>query len=409
MDRSGAPYGQYGERQANRVANQGAVMADAKYDIGARVAITMENSSAGTSMYDGAADAQVWNIEPHSLCFTVPGVQGSMGDSRLLVLSTLNGLGATASALYPNDPEAVRLAVKNQIQFVGINYQGLSGARGDVERGVAIQLGGLHTLSMGNGEYGADREDDPTIRPGDAVAWDVPEPSSNGRKGPGGKPRHGIPENKFLLQLRKASPRSSAQALLAHVLSVTSSPNEWRKAMGEHLSGTNAWHSAVKNVVHSYFTAISLAVGYLVKEDYVGGAGNLGHGTGDEVAVKLAQLLGVIPGASGKTAAARQLQFDLAKRIFHSPKDLASEFGTSKRGDGVLQSSSRSLAAGGFKVQNTDAGKLLLQQLNHFPRAVSSIDYAVLRNHGAIVGKATTGGSAQGSGNVHVYLGHHGS
>ena len=411
MSTAGEPYGQYLDRQGNPVANQGAVMANAAYDIGARVAIQMDNQNNAQSMYDGSGDPGVWNIAPHSLCFTVPGVHGSLGDSRLQILDTVNGLGSVASMLNPDDKEAVRQAAKNQIQFIGVNYQALSAERNNVERGVAIQLGGLHTLPIGNGEYGDDKDSDTVIRPGDMLAWEMPEPGPNGRKLAGGRPRKGIPANKYILQVRKASSLSSAHALLHHVSRVVRDPAVWRKSMGEHLAGTNAWHSAVKNVIHSYFTGVSLAVGALVDGGYLlRGLGlPAGIASGNDVAIAVAKLLGVIDGNTTKQA--KDMQLALARRIFHAPEDIATEFGTSRIPNGPMVYAGRISAGQGRGRVDTskEAGKLLLEQLNHFTRGVAAFDNAVLRNHATIIGKATTGGSAQGTGNVHVYLGHHGS
>ena len=127
-------------------------MANASFAIGTKIAIQTENQRKAPSAYGNAGSEEVWNIDPHDLLFTVHGVQGSMGDSRLQVLSCLNGLGVDASILYPDEPEMVRQAVKNQVQYVGLAYQQLRAVRGEVERGVAVQLGGLHTVRIGNGQ-----------------------------------------------------------------------------------------------------------------------------------------------------------------------------------------------------------------------------------------------------------------
>lgn len=200
VGRPSAPYGTYLERTANPIANQGAVMANAAYNVGAKIAIQLENQRTAPSAYGNASDEQVWNIDPHDLLFTVCGSSGSMGDSRLQVLPCLNGLGVDASVLYPDDPEMIRQAVKNQVQYVGVAYQALRAVRGEVERGIAVQLGGLHTVRNGNGMF--DEDVDTNLRPGDLLVADVPSPGQRGlHPGPGARVRQGTPATKYTLQV----------------------------------------------------------------------------------------------------------------------------------------------------------------------------------------------------------------
>jgi len=430
MSRYDQSYGTYLDRQANPVHNQGAVMANAAYDLGAKIAIQTENERVAPSAYGNAGQEDVWNIDPHEILFRLAGQYDSgVADSRCKVLGSLNGLGVQATLAYPDNEEMQRQAVLNQIIPVGVAYQQLRAVRGEVERGIAVQLGGLHTLRLGNGQFA--EPEDTTIRPGDIVAVDVPAPGQRGlHPGPGGRIRKGTPATKYTLQLRRANHRSAAQALLLHLHEANRNPAKWRRAMGAHLLGTNAWESAVRNIQRSYDVYAALAVGQLVRAGAVSLTGDFAalsstanaaaDLTGASAAVLVGELLGALSPtrleggitALGNAALRRELRLTQARvhaAGFHRASDINSEFGYDAA---TKLSAARNLTTdddGKFRVNGSPAGKLLLEQLNHLPRAVSAFHYAVQRDLALIIGKATTGGSDQGSGNVHVYLGLNGT
>lgn len=423
---------QQAARTANNVAEQGAVKASAFYDIAARVAIQSENVNVSPSLYSGAGDAGVWHIDPEELLFSVPGLQQS-GDTRLLVLPTYAGLGAVASQLYPDDPEMVRQAVKNQIQYIGVAHQALRAEPGSIESGIAVQVGGLHTIKSGNGRYGDDSVSDNSIRPGTVLVAEVATAGPTGLlPAQGGRTQNGRSPNKYTLQARAADPRSAGQALLRHVREVVRNPSKWRMAMGEHLLGTNAWHTAAKAIIESYFDAVALAAGYLVNKGvlavgpalvpafgYVAPAAADGPAAvGDAVTIAVAKMLGnglklddEADLAPGQREFLARTRFELARTIFHDPKDLATEFAYRPAGAGNLPASNARYLrnANGqqaYKVRtDKDEGKVLHRQLNHFTRACSAFGYAHLRNLSNIIGKATTGSAESSGGRVHVYLG----
>jgi len=145
--RGGAPYGSYADPQMNPIANQGAVMASADYDVGAKISIQLENRDIGPSAYGGADNEQNWNIAPDDLLFTVPGKHGSKGDVKMAVLPCLNGLAAEATERYANERDGlmmIREAAKNQIVYVGAPFQYLSSDRGNVERGIGTTATATH-------------------------------------------------------------------------------------------------------------------------------------------------------------------------------------------------------------------------------------------------------------------------
>jgi len=255
----------------NPIAEQGGVYANAAYNIGAKISIRNQNEKCGVSMYEGASNEQNWDIEPSQLLFSVNNVNGASGDTRLQVLPALNGLGAEQSAIYPDNPEMVRQAVKNQLQYVGVAHQFLSSARGQVERGIAVQIGGLHTIRVGGVKFGEDSQDTSDVRPGDILVADVPSPGPKGRSKNGMS--RGTPGSKYSLHARKASPHSAAQALYTHVTEYLRDPKKWRRAMGEMQWSTYGWEAAVENIVKSYRFAAAMGVRAALKSGFLGFAG----------------------------------------------------------------------------------------------------------------------------------------
>ena len=456
----GRPYGSYLDRQSNPVAEQGGVYAGADYAVNAKIKIQLENRDIGPSAYGGADNEQVWNIAPDELLFTVLD-SGGTSDIKMAVLGNLNGMGATATAQYgavPGGDQIIREAVKNGIQVVGAAYQALEASRGNLERGVAVQMGGLKTLRMGNGEFGDERGADNFIKPGDIVCADVPMPGRVGLSpGPGGRAKRGVPAGKYTLQLRRCDPHSSGKSLRVNLQAMLHDPAKWQTSMGEHLMGTRAWASAVHAVTTSYLTAVVLgvqqlmaagimaptALGELLAKDssrYIFDAATTAVAdlmnpavqdesraltnalklAADEYAIHLAQLLRVvkstdrlnidtlIAGATVRdTRAARKLQLlrmSVLQHIFYDGTNKAFEFGFGFDINGLPTSNARYPLTGVVR-SNDPAGELLEAQLNHFPQAVSGFHTAILNDLRFVIGKAATGASSWGSGNAHVFLG----
>lgn len=423
---------QEASRTANNVTEQAAVKMAAFYDIATRIRIQQENSETGhPSMYGHASDPNVWHVDPEDLMFTVPGMQHGAGRDPQ-VLATYAGMGSTASQLYPDNPEMVRQAVKNQIQYIGVAHQAMLADPTSSQSGIAVQVGGLHSLYIGNGKYGEDSVSDTSVRPGSVLVADVATPGPQGLLPPaGGAARPGRSKNKVVLQARVADPRSAGAALLLHVREVVKNPTKWRMAMGEHLLGTNAWHAAAKNIINSYMTAVALAVGRLAAAGYVsgtpalaalfGGGGEEGVNlaVADNLAVAVAKVLGVNMTLTDEQLNApnvrknvMELRFNLARTIFHDASDLATEFAYIPAGPGNVVARSKARVLRNFAGQqqykidtSTDEGKLLYLQNNHFTKAASAFGFAHLRNLSNVIGKATTGGSVHTGGRVHVYLG----
>lgn len=184
--------------------------------------------------------------------------------------------------------------------------------------------------------------------------------------------------------------------------------------MGDQLLGTNAWLSAVKNVVESYGVAVALAVGEFARQGKLTGPAGIGVVDGnnpsevaEKTAIYVAQQLNVLP-YDGADAAARQqlaeLRMRVRRAVFHDEKDVVHEFGsrypqpsTARYKDATRENV--------YGINSSPEGRLLEKQLNHLVRAVSAFHYASLRDLSNLIGKATTGASPNGSGNVHVYLG----
>ncbi len=429
------------DRQHNPVAGQGAVMAMAGYDINTKQAVQLRNARVGASLYGGSETEQNWHIQPNELVFTVPGE--SNGDTKMRVLSSYNGFGADATSLYAGDPDAaamVRETVKNQIQVVGAAYQYLSADRDSFSLGVAVQMGGLKTLPMGNNAFG-DVDGSPLIRPGDLLCGDVAVPGSAGLAQVG--PLKGRPQYKYTIQLRRCSTRSAGNALELHIRKILQNAPRWKQAMGAHLVGTHAWSTASKHVMDSYMVGGIMMVGELMaagelvptaQGDAIAGNpaaaqqftqlresfGDIGTLTdenrvvarkaADQYMLHLATHFRLLRNESldnGKAEVRKrlgQVRVDTLNRTFHDACNPYYEFGIDLSGVGVVRSIAKHPRNGQVDAGSA-AGQFLLQQLNHFRRGVSGFQHAVTRELSTIVGRAATGGNPGGSGNVHVFLG----
>ena len=428
------PYSPYVDRQTNPIANQGGVYAGADYDMGAKLTIQAENRDT-PSVYGGAEDADVWNITGTSLLFSVAGKHGSASGTKLAVLPCLNGLGTEASVLYPNDPAMVREAVKNSIQFIGAAYQALNvHDTTDANRGINVQLGGLKTLRLGHGEG------DNFIKPGDLVCAEVPLPgrvytfsrndsvrSQTGR---------GEPPNKTTLQLRRCSHKTAGASLRMHIQKILDDPARWKMAMGERLLGTAIWATAAHDTMNSYLVGglfmvrELIAAGVLTPSAAFNASGFVdaatsatlnGASANPDAAVDLdvpantlvttfARVVGLQDSSVSfnKNIAMQErlagLRNKILQQIFYDGSNPAYEFGHTMGAGNQHTYGGRGADKKEVNVRSP-LGRVLSLQLNHFPRAVSAFHTAILNDLRFIVGKATTGGSPHGSGNVHVFMG----
>jgi len=453
MDRAGHPYSSVLDRQANPIAEQGAVRIGADLDISAKISIQKQNKQIGPSAYRGADNEQVWDIPSGSLLFTMQtGGHGSTNDSKMAVLGSLNGQGAVATAQYAADARAqdiVRLAVKNKIQYVGVAFQNADMTRGNAERGVTVQLGGLRTLPVGNGRFGEDSLDNNVVKPGDILCVDVPVPGREGlMPGPGAHSRRGVPSDRYTLQVRRCSPLSSGQNLMTVIERLLNDPQKWTVVMGTRLTGTSAWASAASELFNSYLGASLLVVGRLMSlglimptplatqlasQDAVDALTEAiealkvpgGVPADKQVAVSqasdifvghLAELLDVVKTRTytgdgsraanvrgGLKATLRTARMTLLQTIFYSGGNLAFEFGFAPDAGQRTFSSARYRYNGGVRDETT-LGAVLQMQLQHVPRACAGFHRAILDDLRWIIGKAATGATSYGSGNVHCFL-----
>ena len=393
------PYAPFVDRQTNPVANQGGVFAGADYDMGARLTIQGENRDT-PSLYGGAEDEKVWAIAPGELCYSATQKHGSSSGVKLSVLSALNGLGATASTLYPNEPEMVKEAVKNEIQFVGAAYQALSPSREDTNRGITVQLGGLKTLRMGVGEG------DNFIKPGDLVCAEVPMPGRVYSFARGDSIRsatgRGVPPNKTTLQLRRCSTKTAGESLRLHIQQLLKNPQKWRLAMGERLLGTAVWATAAHEVMNSYLVG-GLALVHALKS-----AGQISFTNArlpkdsTEVVAVLAASLGLIDGEASDVLRVRDRALNAIFYDGSNPRyEIGADINNEKPGDSSFAGRSNNREVN----LSSPVGRLVHLQLTHFVRAVSGFHAAILNDLRFIVGKSTTGASVHGSNNAHVFMG----
>jgi hypothetical protein len=423
------PYSPAVDRQSNPIVNQGAVIAGAAIDVGAKITVQLENKD-GMSLYRGADDEDVWTITPTDLLFTAPSKSGSSANTQLAVLPALNGFGANASRIYPNDPHMVRAAVKTSIQSIGAAYQWQGSDRPSQPRGISVQMAGFKTLPLG---YSAD-DDMNYIKPGDLVCAEVPLPNRqfSHRRGDSAHSviARGAPPNKTTLQMRRCSPYSASQALLMHIREILENPARWKHAMGERLLGTAAWATAAHNVMNSYLVGGLIMVRELLAANILKGNAvpglnipsfaalnaaandNARSDAANGVVEALAKVVGVIDDRGALTGALRPgtdayeavngLRSRVLNRIFYDGSNPAHEHGHSKSG-GFSNSNGR--YANKEVNMRTDTGRFLHLQLNHATRAVAGFHAAILDDLRFIIGKAATGASPQGSGNAHVMLG----
>jgi hypothetical protein len=428
--------GAYVDRQGNNVMNVGGMYAGARYDLGARVAIRDRNRVT-PSLYGGAEDDEVWPIAPHSLVFTTT-EDGAESTTALAVLDTLNGHGTEASVLYRESPHAavmVQQATKNRIQYIGVAEKGCGASEGDANRGLNVVMGGLMTLAMGHGEG------DNFIVPGDLVCAEVPLPgrvytfargdSIRSRVHAGESPR------KTKLQLRRCTSTSAGGALRTHILQILENPSRWQAAMGERLLGTAVWATASHETMNSYLVGGLMLVNQLLRDralqptplwaglTNVAGAWDADDANAlnaanvqaeaDVLTALIAEVLGVVGEPTARPALARPLdsrrpfehrllltRMNTLQRIFYDGSNTAFEIGHHVVG-------ARHEYAGRTRDNkevdmNSAVGRLLDVQLNHFRRGVSGMHAAILQDLRFIVGKATTGGSFDATGKVHVAL-----
>jgi hypothetical protein len=418
----------YADRAMNRIARMGAMDASANFDIVTKMALQEKNRKDKVSVYNGAENETVWNIAEHEICYTVTSSANPRNDVRMLVLTALNGMGSEESAHYPNDPEMIRLAVRNKIRLAGIANMYLSAERGMHERGVSIALAGLNTLWQGTGVG-------PNIRPGDEVVAEVPLVGANNAymHGVGQRAEPGIPEAKYRLQARARDPVHPARMLSKHLIEATRDHGRWKKAMGLHYRSTDMWLTVVRRFSDSYTTGLVLGVGKMIEAGWLQPTGQLARLlTGDavvpaapaprseasrrqgiHVAAHLAEFLGLTRdnGLSGAVTVDdardfKTMRAELGQIFFHDPKNLAYEYGFVAPTPGGDPATSLARHARSGVVKSNDAyGDLLTHQLNHVGRAAAAYYMALQEDQKLHLGKALTGANPNGSNRFHIALG----
>ena len=304
------------------------------------------------------------------------------------VLCALNGLDARFFEFYPNDPEMVRLCVRQLVQFVGIVTQD---ARNDLRQPrVTLQIGGTVT------QYAPDMFNvpgyaDSDIQLGDMVIYDVPN-LKNPIVGGGAQD-----VGKLVLVPRAATKESITTSLLHELSHIVHDPDTYQKAhefMPHVANHKMATATAIKNaaVINGL-----MMLDLLLKEGVVqiadGFKATINGNTSSAQVAQIAEGLSLLhPGDNSimqpgefagslsfeQTQKWKQIEFDLNQRLFPLPNpdtgkyNARTEYGMRfDENTRRFQSQARSVATG--EILRTPEGALLTQSLTAQSRAIASI------------------------------------
>lgn len=390
---------------------------------------------AHASVYSGAASDENFAIIAHELCFIVP-QSSSSTNTRLQVLTSMNGRATESTRRYGTNPEhnaMHREAARAEIRYVGVAVGSLNYVKGQVNNGVTVAFAGLNTIVQGS-------RNQRDVTPGDLIIADVAEADEKETM------PDGYPVSKLRLQAQAYDPKSTAESMQTHIRYVLDNPSKWRAVMGERMSNTNAWMTAVKRTVDSYLFAGVMGImeamnagliqptaylrGLLTDDDkaIIDAANaelpNLNSGDQNKkrvaihrilrasttIATYLADFLKVIAYSgnskrlsAGDSSSMSLFRIRLAQRIFHSVSptgnqnsngvfNVANEFGFAPSPNGVDAPDFRGRHVNRKRVrQNDPYGETLSMQHNHFKRAATAISHAQQVDFSFIIGKSTTG------------------
>lgn len=299
---------------------------------------------------------------------------------------------------FPDDPEAARLALKNTYRPAGIAVTQVDVSKGDVFQGLTATFAGLNTIVANR-----------TIQAGDLVRVDLPPLSLSELTDGFSTQRRGIPPFKYPVITAPVDPSTVSQTMLTHVRKFREDPQKWRVAMGSELESTRQWESSVQKLGHSYKVAVLLGVSELIKSGIlklgdvaltdIGGLSDF-QGEADEskrsvdITGRFAEYLEVVKSRpTPLTRDGKKLWVEIGDRIigsiFTDGSNPYYEYGFDIDGS-AWSSQVRDLESGRI-ITTTPEGQLAVEQHNHFAKALTAINAAILDDHSWIIGRCVRG------------------
>lgn len=351
-----------------------------------------EEANATRPEYGYSQDMQNYDIHEGDPLFTYR-EKRRKSDTVMEVLSSVNGEGAEEREKYPNDPEMVRLAVKNKIRPVGVSTTDVSAKTLSYNNGLTMTTSGKNKLKAFS-----------DFAPGQCAVLDVSE--SDARNLYRNISFAGTPRTKFTLVTKPADSSSAAKEAIKHVQESVSDPKKWETVMGTSRN-TDMWKTFAQNMIQNSEVSGLLMLRTLLAEGKISlEAEELGADDEDvsidESVARLAQYLGIVKSRPDLALLDRTQQNDyrrikymLDKSFFYDGKNPEVEFGFQRSADGTSSSSARDLRRG-VVFSNKPEGQLLSLQLNQPAKTVASFSDAYNYERDWEVGMCTVGAKRGG-------------
>lgn len=392
----GAPTGKH-----SNATEQGIITVTAHVDKRTLEATT-NLSRLGRPLFPTAEDAASQDILDGEPVFRMKTPRNAMSENPhgLHVMSSLNGMGVDAVEAFPEDEEMAALEVRNRIEFAGFARYDV--ARDNLRQGLAVQISGIVTSKT--------RYDMP---PGSYVRIVVPLPKDLGR--PDRKRYENVPTNKVTIELRPYKWQTIEFTVAAHMRNYLSEPGRYKRTMSVgKVKTTNAWINFMESIMHNAIVTWGLVTSHLAQRQIIkpiefGGAltnaedrdalaqldGELA--TGDDVMLFITKGLGSLaisnvntinpklrftPKHEGMFAALRR---ETLQKVFYDGTIMNLEFG-SQNG-----SNPRAKDFNGRPKVDAPYGRMLSNQLNHFPATVIAFAQVAQLDRSDIISKVVKG------------------
>jgi hypothetical protein len=200
--------------------------------------------------------------------------------------------------------------------------------------------------------------------------------------------------------------------VLTHIRKFREDPQKWRTAMGPEIESTRQWESSIQKLGHSYKVAVLLGINVLLKDGIfklgddavTDDAGFIDIDADDskdravDITARLAEYLEVVksrPNPLSRVGKKRWVELGdrIIGAIFTDGSNPYYEYGFDMKddGSGAWNSQVRDLESGRV-ITTTPEGQLSVEQHNHFAKALTAINAAILDDHSWIIGKCVRGG-----------------
>lgn len=305
----------------------------------------------------------------------------NFNESRLLGASGLCGAGAEAAALYPNDPDMIKAAIRAQYDYVGLAATEYNHSTDPQDQGFVTAVAGLHTT---------DKLVDKVFEPGQICRVELPDedPSfaNSSKMSPSGKPLA-----KYQWRVVPEDYNTPGDLIMTHLTHINEDDQRWRQAMGPQRNlDIDKWLATHKSTGDSAITEGLLLIYVLMKKGYLASTepidsdpylqpgknqpalpgGITDRMSPSDFVVRMAELLGTQPfsGSSQVLAPQEQTHFNNLRRLvlnttFYNGTFRPFEFGQ-KEGTGSPAVPTRDPVSGAVQ-KGTKEGLFLDSQLNH--------------------------------------------